>query len=270
MKTIGKALIVAGTFMTGMAVAFLKDEREIKNLRWALDFYNDLYSKITEDMEKKAKEEISKDLYDRISKLDIDGDVDIVSDIKVVSKSADGTYKFNIPQKDSIIPTGFPLNETSPTQEKFETFSAKLSKAVEDLGGLDDLMEHLGYSPDEEEDIEVSTEWDEKGIHIISLEEWNAPEPEYEKETLIYYDDDVVADESDTVIFEWKDLIGEDALVSFGEKSQDSDIIYVRNNELKTDYEVIREKLSYNKTVLGIDPEYENARKFFNLDDREE
>lgn len=86
-----------------------------------------------------------------------------------------------------------------------------------------------------------------KPIRIISLSEF-ANEEEFESVTLSYYDDDVLTDEHDNPIDRPERVVGEDALVSFGEQSEDSDVVYVRNETLRGVYEIVRTNKNYGAT----------------------
>lgn len=80
-------------------------------------------------------------------------------------------------------------------------------------------------------------------------------ESTFEKVTLTYYEgDDTLCDDQEVIIPEVTDLLGEEALVSFGVKSEDPDIVYIRNEKRGTDYEVVRVKKSYSVEVLQLEP----------------
>lgn len=80
---------------------------------------------------------------------------------------------------------------------------------------------------------------------IISMSEFANAGDEYECLTLNYYDDDVVTDENDEPISKPEQILGEEALVSFGELSDDEDVVYVRNEKKKAMYEVVRTNKEY-------------------------
>lgn len=94
------------------------------------------------------------------------------------------------------------------------------------------------HDPEEEDD-------DIQPISIISMAEFANAEG-FECLTLKYYEDDVVTDEHDTPIDRPEEILGEDALVSFGELSGDEDTVYVRNLPKKAMYEVIRTGKNYS------------------------
>ena len=105
--------------------------------------------------------------------------------------------------------------------------------------------------------------------YIISEDEYMDPSvfKEFTSNTLIYYeDDDTLATDRDEVVTDIEDLIGSSALTNFGYKSNNKDVVFVRNVKLNANFEVIREKGSYQSLVLGLpeeDVDYEKAKKFF-------
>lgn len=60
---------------------------------------------------------------------------------------------------------------------------------------------------------------------------------DYETVTLTYYADHVLTDEMDEVIKNVDETVGEDSLTHFGE--YEDDVVYVRNDQTKTDYEIL-------------------------------
>lgn len=96
-----------------------------------------------------------------------------------------------------------------------------------------------------EDEFETPEDTDHQPISIISLAEYANNEEGLEALTLNYYDDDVVTDEHDEPISHPEQILGEDALVSFGELSEDEDVVYVRNLPKKAMYEVVRTNKNY-------------------------
>lgn len=89
--------------------------------------------------------------------------------------------------------------------------------------------------------------------YIISLDEFNE-DMEYDKISLGYYQiDDILVDEGEEVITDVSYVVGDEALTSFGVMSDDRDIVYIRNERLAIDYEIVRMNKSYRETVLGFD-----------------
>ena len=89
----------------------------------------------------------------------------------------------------------------------------------------------------------------DSAIYVITTEQFSEERPEYDKLTISYYeDDDTLADENEDPIADPVSLIG-DALENFGEGSDDPQVVYVRNERISIDYEVIRLSKSYASTV---------------------
>lgn len=61
---------------------------------------------------------------------------------------------------------------------------------------------------------------------------------EYDTVSLTYYADDILADDQDQIIDDVEDVIG-DALEHIGDYEDDA--VHVRNDELKTDFEILRD-----------------------------
>lgn len=87
----------------------------------------------------------------------------------------------------------------------------------------------------------------------------------HKKELLYYYaEDDALTDEREEIITNGYDIIGDEALSNFGESGDDPDVVYVRNENLSTDYEIIRLNKSYQATVLGFVDEVPGRKKVKN------
>ena len=130
----------------------------------------------------------------------------------------------------------------------------QLSVSIQDDGSFV-FKEHR------KEDAEVIDIYDEEvenpkiegknGIVVIHDEEMYGDDDYayYEKITLMYYEEDhTLTDESDMPIRHMFKLVG-DSLDLF----EYQDVIYVRNHDLETDFEIVRVENSYSKLVLGID-----------------
>jgi hypothetical protein len=92
-------------------------------------------------------------------------------------------------------------------------------------------------------------------IHIDEREETR----DYDVVTFTYYEgDDVVSNERDDVVDEEdrERLLGEDNLERFGHGSGDPTVVYIRNDELRMVFEVIRSPNAYATEVHGfeVDP----------------
>jgi hypothetical protein len=140
----------------------------------------------------------------------------------------------------------------------------KYKKTIENLGydaNKDDRIDPAELESPPEDDSEEEDEYDGQFMsyesnggdtHIITMEEFAEEMGHYDKISLTFYEDDeVLTDESEEIIDDPIAILGEDALVSFGVGSGDPEVVYVRNDWLQIDYEVIRLSKSYKETVLG-------------------
>jgi hypothetical protein len=105
-----------------------------------------------------------------------------------------------------------------------------------------------------EDDMPVEPKSDNGGIEIISAEDFFNSENHHEKLTLSYYEsDNVLTDEHDGPVPNPDEIVGPLALVSFGKDSDDSNVVYVRNNNTAIDFEIVRSYSSFSEVVLGIE-----------------
>jgi hypothetical protein len=92
--------------------------------------------------------------------------------------------------------------------------------------------------------------------YVISLEDFSDTHDEYAKVQLSYYEDDeVVVDDKDSILSSPEDFLGFQALTMFGKDSEDPDIVFVRNDTISTDYEIVRLHTAYSSAVLGLKEE---------------
>lgn len=87
--------------------------------------------------------------------------------------------------------------------------------------------------------------------YIITLEEFT--EGENDADTLTYYEEDgVLADSQDMPVDRVGEDVGEENLNKFGFGSNDSRMLYIRNEKLGMDYEIILHQGSFAEVVHGI------------------
>jgi len=144
-----------------------------------------------------------------------------------------------------------PVDYSSITKEEKKT-DLESTKSMEQLSEL-----ARKYRQDEE--IEKPIVKKERPVeksetpYIISVDEYSDPEVNYHRSTLTYYEvDDVLADQNDGIVTDVDRTIGDDTLLKFGNQSDDKDLVYVRNDKISTDFEVIRVHKSYAEDVVGI------------------
>lgn len=82
-------------------------------------------------------------------------------------------------------------------------------------------------------------------IHVIDLDSFlEEPEPDWDKVSLMYFEeDDTLCDPNYMLISHG--LIGPDFREWFGQLSEDENTVFIRNDNTRTDYEVMREEGTY-------------------------
>lgn len=113
----------------------------------------------------------------------------------------------------------------------------------------------LGYSAkeDEEEEVDdtiVELEPTEEHVapYVISPEEYG--ETGNETVSLMYYSDNVLADDDDEIVPNPESIIGK-ALEHFGE--YEDDCVHVRNESLECDYEILKSEKTFDEVYKGDD-----------------
>jgi hypothetical protein len=108
--------------------------------------------------------------------------------------------------------------------------------------------EEAPVAPPEEQEHNI---WaDAPDAYLISSDEFNANETEYEQISATYYEgDSVVTDDEDKPLADVDRCVGIGNLAQYG----DGHIIYVRNDRLSKDYMIAKSTGSYAKEVLGLD-----------------
>ena len=128
-----------------------------------------------------------------------------------------------------------------------EVFAKRASMMKPSLEEYKAKLNDLAYEAAEVEEKEENTEKEDtesmefKAAYVISPEEFG--DCDYETVTLTYYADGVVTDDFDEPIDNVEDLIGPDALNTFGEYEDDS--VFVRNDEKMCDYEILLDVRNY-------------------------
>lgn len=92
--------------------------------------------------------------------------------------------------------------------------------------------------------------------YVISRLEFEDNEGDYDQISLVYYDgDDTLADEQDKAINDIERVIGSRNLEYFGHGSDDDRVVYIRNERVGTDYEILKNDGEFTVVVLGLSDE---------------
>jgi hypothetical protein len=140
-----------------------------------------------------------------------------------------------------------------------EETEAGISIVVDDPEAIDTIKSIFAGGEDELDDAaveaEVAARSDQKP-YILSADEFLNDESGYEKITLTYFEGDkVLVDDQEAPVPNPDKLVGTSNLRRFGYRSQDRNVVYVRNSHLKLEFEILRSEGKYMKEVHGIPDE---------------
>lgn len=135
------------------------------------------------------------------------------------------------------VKAAFSQNPTDDLKESIEEEDAQWDR-VEKAAQKEEyktIIKDSGYKT-EEGDEDMSDE-----PYVIAPEEFGEMDG-YECETLVYYADGVLTDTWDNVIEEPRELVGDDFASHFDENEGDEDTVYIQNDALNMQYEILRDE----------------------------
>lgn len=138
-------------------------------------------------------------------------------------------------------------------EDDSEDESRRKYKKIVESSGYDGSEDDYYFDEDDDEDEDEDEEYDEEEDgdvfiepYVISPEEYD--ENGYDTTTLILYEDGVLENsETGEIIDEENidELIGMHSLETFGKYEEDS--VFVRNENLKTDFEILKDVRRYSE-----------------------
>lgn len=158
---------------------------------------------------------LSKDYYEKIAQEEIDSVKEELIDKKIEPKE----------------------KETDITEQDKENYEKVLNQT-----NYSGYFKSSAPEPEEETNKIAPAE----RPYIISPDEYGEFE-DYDQISFYYYADKVVADELDNIVEDVDDIIGLESLTHFGEYEDDS--VFVRNDRLKADYEILLDHRNYSDVV---------------------
>jgi len=113
-----------------------------------------------------------------------------------------------------------------------------------------------------EEDWDYAEEEKHRGPekpYVIHRDEYLGEDKGYSQSTLTYYKgDDILCDEHDVPIYNADSIAGP---LEFGRGSGDANVVYVRNERLEAEYEILLDTGHYAVEVLGTEIEHRFSRR---------
>lgn len=145
-------------------------------------------------------------------------------------------------------------DETEATGEKLHREKGSASDAVrygtffgnETANTYPDYngAENVCFNKAELADMQMTSERNNSERPYVLAPDYLGEYEDYLVITLIYYADGILADEDGNVIDNADEVVGRDSLSHFGE--YENDAVFVRNDVLKCDYEILRDERSYS------------------------
>ena len=142
-------------------------------------------------------------------------------------------------------------DEEEPNKEELNEMARQHAEAIIEKAGYGDVVKTSGpisaaqVVPDEEEDNHMD---DRERPYVITPEEFDEID-EYNTISLTYFADEVLTDDQMNVVDNIDEIIGLDSLSHFGEYEDDS--VFVRNDKLKTDYEILLDTKTYEEIMAA-------------------
>lgn len=113
-------------------------------------------------------------------------------------------------------------------------------------------MEYATLIEIKERRFDATKDPDRMRYLISEYEHENAPEF-IDDESLDYYEADDILARGRSIVQNVEALINPNVLLHFGEGTSDPSVVWCRNDEYKTDYEIVKHPGSYQSAVYGID-----------------
>ena len=114
-----------------------------------------------------------------------------------------------------------------------------------DTSEYEELVEKTGYAAESEKEEEAEKEMNETKPYVISPEEFG--DSDYPTVTLWYYLDGTVTNDRHKIVSNVEELVGKDFADHFGDYEYDPDAVYVRNDEMEVDYEILKDYRDFSE-----------------------
>lgn len=146
------------------------------------------------------------------------------------------------PDKSTLV-VGLQYNRDN--EEDRTDYAAVAEKYVEEETSIPEIiLTRVDYDEDDHD----------QGPYVISSEQFYQEHPEYEKNTISYFvEDDTLLDDQEVIIPDPEFVVGSRAFEYFGHRSGDKNIVYIRNPEISSDFEVLRDLRSVASAIYGLE-----------------
>jgi len=137
-------------------------------------------------------------------------------------------------------------------EEEVVVVGKKAGDIVADVAG--DVVSAFADGSEEWDYEEEKKTRDSLAPYVIHKDEFWSDEKNFDQHTWTFYEgDDVMIDEDDVIIYNHDQKLGE---LKFGHGSGDKDTVYIRNEKLRLEVEVLRDLGMYSIEVLGMEVDH--------------
>lgn len=133
-------------------------------------------------------------------------------------------------------------------QDKEEVVQVVKENNDKEVEGYKNILRDMNYKPDNDYTNYVDTLSNSAIPNIISPEDFGELTG-YDTKSWTLYDDGVLTDDDDEIVIDPENIIG-DALHHIGEYADDA--VYVRNHDIKCDYEILKHEKTYDEVFKDI------------------
>lgn len=146
-------------------------------------------------------------------------------------------------------------------QEEYSMGTETLSSDDEELEESEEVVSIFSKNNDDWNQEEEESARTNQEPYVLHKDEFWREEYGYDQLTLTYYaGDDILVDQEETPIYNHNSLMGP---LTFGHGSNDQNVVYIRNDKLKAEYEILRDRGHYAIEVLGLEAEEKHDKASF-------
>lgn len=160
------------------------------------------------------------------------------------------TKNSNIRKEDVFEPENSILKKAEMAREKpnVAEYAKKLSKEGYTNYSNSDILTEDGEEVSDDPGQEPGKYFGDPDAepYVIPPEQF-AELDDYDQISLTYYADHILADDNDQLLEDVEGTVGFESLTHFGEYEDES--VYVRNDRLKVDYEILRDERKYSDVI---------------------
>lgn len=149
-----------------------------------------------------------------------------------------------------------PLGIVPMPSEPIEALVGEIAEKIMENPIVEQLQTRNAFDTSRQDELDevMSRPRSEDFPYVITVDEFQTERPEFDKTTITYYElDDTLCDDREVIVPDVDGTVGIEHLNQFGIGSQDDHIVYIRNERVATDFEVVLNKGYYAVEVLNMD-----------------